>query len=332
MTADVASLTIEADLPAVVSVTDQSGEARYPSMKGILAAKKKPVEALTLADLGVDPASVGLDAAWTQVQRHRAAAAEGGGPDRHRLRRGGCRRPWSSSWPPASTSDLLVIFLDSKETHACLRFWSSPTWSTARSTKPTLELLTLARRLGDPVAVVFGDGAEAAAETLGRYGATRVVAVTDPAVDDYLVAPKAEALQQVASGADLAAILISSTPEGKEIAGRLAVKLGSGLITDATDISSDGSTTQSVFAGNWTVTATVTQGVPVITVKPNAVAPEPAPGDGRGRARRGDHLRRGQDGPDRRPRAEAGQRPAGADRGGRRGFRRPRDRRETSRR
>ena len=143
--------------------------------------------------------------------------------------------------------------------------------------KPTLELLTLARRLGDPVAVVFGDGADAAAETLGRYGATRVVAVTDPAVDDYLVAPKAEALHQVASGADLAAILISSTTEGKEIAGRLAVKLGSGLITDATDIAPDGSTTQSVFAGNWTVTATVTHGVPVITVKPNAVAPEPAP-------------------------------------------------------
>ena len=143
--------------------------------------------------------------------------------------------------------------------------------------KPTLELLTLARRLGDPVAVVFGDAAEAAADTLGRYGATRVVGVTDPAVDDYLVAPKAEALHQVASGADLAAILISSTTEGNEIAGRLAVKLGSGLITDATDISPDGSTTQSVFAGNWTVTATVTHGVPVITVKPNAVAPEPSP-------------------------------------------------------
>ena len=65
---DEASLTIEADLPAVVSVTDQSGEARYPSMKGILAAKKKPVETLTLADLGVDPTSVGLEASWTRVQ------------------------------------------------------------------------------------------------------------------------------------------------------------------------------------------------------------------------------------------------------------------------
>ncbi len=65
---DVASLTVEAPLPAVVSVTDQSGEARYPSMKGILAAKKKPVENWDLRDLGVDPSSVGLDAAWTRVQ------------------------------------------------------------------------------------------------------------------------------------------------------------------------------------------------------------------------------------------------------------------------
>lgn len=64
---DTASLTVEAQLPAVVSVTDQSGEARYPSMKGILAAKKKPVQTWELADLGIDPGSVGLDAAWSTV-------------------------------------------------------------------------------------------------------------------------------------------------------------------------------------------------------------------------------------------------------------------------
>ncbi len=64
---DTASLTVEASLPAVVSVTDQSGEARYPSMKGILAAKKKPVQTWSLADLGVDPADVGLAAARTTV-------------------------------------------------------------------------------------------------------------------------------------------------------------------------------------------------------------------------------------------------------------------------
>ena len=65
---DLASLTVEVALPAVVSVTDQSGEARYPSMKGILSAKKKPVDTWSLADLGVDPAEVGLDAAFSRVQ------------------------------------------------------------------------------------------------------------------------------------------------------------------------------------------------------------------------------------------------------------------------
>ena len=65
---DDASTTVTASLPALVSVTDQTGEARYPSFKGIMAAKKKPVETLTLADLGVEPAQVGLGAAWTAVE------------------------------------------------------------------------------------------------------------------------------------------------------------------------------------------------------------------------------------------------------------------------
>jgi electron transfer flavoprotein alpha subunit len=146
-------------------------------------------------------------------------------------------------------------------------------------TKPTLELLTLARRLGEPVAVVFADGADDVARSLGEYGATRVLVVDDPAISEYLVAPKAEALAQLAEASSPAAVLISSTTDGREIAGRLAVKLGSGLITDATDIADDGSTTQSVFAGNWTVTAAVTRGTPVITVKPNALTPEAAPAE-----------------------------------------------------
>lgn len=145
-----------------------------------------------------------------------------------------------------------------------------------QSAKPALELLTLARRLGTPVAVVFGNGA-AVASTLGEYGASAVLSVVDPAVEEYLVAPKAEALAQIVAQRSPAAVLITSSAEGKEIAGRLAVMLGSGIITDATDVDTDGSTTQSVFAGNWTVRASVTRGVPVITVKPNAVAPEAAP-------------------------------------------------------
>ncbi|GAB3833636.1 electron transfer flavoprotein subunit alpha/FixB family protein [Kribbella italica] len=142
--------------------------------------------------------------------------------------------------------------------------------------KTTAELLTIARRLGEPVAVYIGEGVQDALPALGQYGATKVIALTDPELTQYLVAPKAEALQQVAAKLEPAAILISSSAEGKEIAARLAVKLDSGLITDAVDVQEGPVTTQSVFAGNYTVQAKVTHGTPIITVKPNAATPEAA--------------------------------------------------------
>jgi electron transfer flavoprotein alpha subunit len=143
--------------------------------------------------------------------------------------------------------------------------------------KTTLELLTIARRIGEPSAVFLGAGYDAAKNMLAEYGAQKVYVADAPELDQYLVAPTAEALAQVAAAATPAAVLIASGPDGKEIAARLAVKLGSGIITDATDVAADLTTTQSVFAGGYTVTARITHGVPVITVKPNAVTPEPAP-------------------------------------------------------
>ena len=142
--------------------------------------------------------------------------------------------------------------------------------------KTTAELLTIARRLGEPVAVYIGDGVQDALPALGQYGATKVIALTNPELSQYLVAPKAEALQQVAAKIEPSAILISSSAEGKEIAARLAVKLDSGLITDAVDVQAGPVTTQSVFAGNYTVQAKVTHGTAIITVKPNAATPEAA--------------------------------------------------------
>ncbi|HET6152782.1 MAG TPA: electron transfer flavoprotein subunit beta/FixA family protein [Marmoricola sp.] len=65
---DVATEVIGAVTPLVLSVTDQTGEARYPSFKGIMAAKKKPLESYSLGDLGVDGGEVGLSAAWTAVE------------------------------------------------------------------------------------------------------------------------------------------------------------------------------------------------------------------------------------------------------------------------
>ncbi|WP_028651170.1 electron transfer flavoprotein subunit beta/FixA family protein [Nocardioides halotolerans] len=65
---DTATEVIGASMPLVLSVTDQSGEARYPSFKGIMAAKKKPLDTWSLSDLGVDAGDVGLSVAWTEVE------------------------------------------------------------------------------------------------------------------------------------------------------------------------------------------------------------------------------------------------------------------------
>ncbi len=148
--------------------------------------------------------------------------------------------------------------------------------------KPTFELLTLARRLGEPVAVFFGspDKAEAVAEKVKKYGAVKVYVVDDAQIKGFLVAPKAEALQQLVEKSQPAAVLLPSTFENKEVAGRLAIKIDSGLITDAVDVQEGGVTTQSVFAGNYSVQAKVTHGTPIITVKPNSVAPEENDGAG----------------------------------------------------
>jgi electron transfer flavoprotein alpha subunit len=148
--------------------------------------------------------------------------------------------------------------------------------------KPTYELLTIAKRLGEPSAVYIGDSSKSSevAEKVKAYGAEKVYVVDDADIKGYLVAPKAEALQQLAEKSSAGAILIPSSAEGKEIAGRLAIKLDSGLITDAVDVQEGPVTTQSVFAGNFTVTAKVTKGTPIITVKPNSAAPEESEGAG----------------------------------------------------
>jgi electron transfer flavoprotein alpha subunit len=148
--------------------------------------------------------------------------------------------------------------------------------------KTTFELLTIARRLGEPSAVLVGAGFDAAKETLAQYGAEKIYRVDSAEVTDYLVAPTAEVLASLLASAAPAAVLISSSPEGKEIAARLAIKTGSGLITDAVDVQPGEAgtvhTTQSVFAGGYMVQATVTRGTPIVTVKPNSVAPEAVSG------------------------------------------------------
>ncbi|MFF3940527.1 electron transfer flavoprotein subunit alpha/FixB family protein [Streptomyces phaeofaciens] len=151
-----------------------------------------------------------------------------------------------------------------------------------RIRKPALELLTLARRLGTPAAVVLDGGAATAtlAAEAGAYGAATVYVADAPEFADYFIAPEVDALHQIVRAADPTAILIPSSADGKETAARLALRLDSGLITDAVDLDVDDSgplAVQSVFAASYQVTSRVTHGTPVITVKPNTTIPEPAP-------------------------------------------------------
>ncbi|EFL21532.1 electron transfer flavoprotein, alpha subunit [Streptomyces himastatinicus ATCC 53653] len=149
--------------------------------------------------------------------------------------------------------------------------------------KPTLELLTLARRIGEPVAVALGAGAADTAATAAEYGAVRVLTADAPEFADYLVVPKVDALQAAYQAVNPAAVLFPSSAEGKEIAARLAVRIGSGIITDAVDLEQGDEgpvATQSVFAAAYTTKSRITKGTPVITVKPNSAAPEAAPAAG----------------------------------------------------
>lgn len=149
--------------------------------------------------------------------------------------------------------------------------------------KPTLELLTLARRIGEPVAVHLGAGADTAAAVLAEHGAVKVLAADAPEFSEYLVAPKVDALQAAYEAVSPAAVLLPSSTEGKEIAARLAVRIGSGIITDAVDLEAGDEgpvATQSVFAASYTTKSRITHGTPVITVKPNSAAPEAAPAAG----------------------------------------------------
>ena len=142
--------------------------------------------------------------------------------------------------------------------------------------KVTLEMLTLARGLGSPCAVVFGDAA-ALTDRLGEYGAEKVYAASGEDVQDYLVAPKATVVAGLVRSVRPAAVLLASTQEGKEIAGRLAVKLDNGLLTDVVGVEADGTATQVIFAGSGVVKSRVTRGLPIVTVRPNSVPAQPAP-------------------------------------------------------
>jgi electron transfer flavoprotein alpha subunit len=148
--------------------------------------------------------------------------------------------------------------------------------------KVTGELITLARRFGEPSVVWTGPGAAEGQARCAEFGAVRVYVADDAALVDYVVAPVAELLAQLVREKAPSLVLVAGTAQGKEIAGRLAVKIDSGLLTDAVDLvpGADGPVAeQSVFGGATVVHSRVKRGTPIVAMRPNAVTPEAAAGD-----------------------------------------------------
>src|SRR5690349_15789729 len=145
--------------------------------------------------------------------------------------------------------------------------------------KATFELLTAARALGEPSAVVVGapNTAGKLIDGLREHGAEKVyVAETDST--DFLT-PHVGVLAALVERVDPAAVLIGTSADGKEIAGRLAVRTGSAWLNDVVAVSAQGAT-HSIFGGAWTVESTAKTAHPVITLRPGSVEPEAAAGAG----------------------------------------------------
>jgi electron transfer flavoprotein alpha subunit len=129
----------------------------------------------------------------------------------------------------------------------------------------------------------MGPGAEGGRERLAEFGAAKVYVADGAGLDEYVVVPVAEVLASLISRVSPSAVLLAATPEGKEIAGRLAVKISSGVLTDAVDLApaDDGGgpvAEQSIFGGAVIVKSRVLTGTPIVAVRPNSTAPEPAQG------------------------------------------------------
>ena len=136
--------------------------------------------------------------------------------------------------------------------------------------KSTGELATFAKAIGKVNAVVFD---AALVSQLSAYAIDNVIVCAGVDVSKFSPGPVAQSLAQLVSSKSVAAVLITSTSRGKEIAGRLAVATNSGIITDATSIDSDLITTQAVFGGSTTVHAAVTHGTTIATIRANSIEP-----------------------------------------------------------
>ena len=139
--------------------------------------------------------------------------------------------------------------------------------------KVTFELITAARGIGSPVVLWLGSGlGDTESAALASFGATKILLADSADVIDHPVAPGAEIVASLIESLQPAAVLVASSADGKEMAARASIKSGCGIITDAVEIATDATATQSVFGGSTIVHSKVTHGTPIITIRPNSIA------------------------------------------------------------
>jgi len=148
--------------------------------------------------------------------------------------------------------------------------------------KVSSELITAARVLGEPAAVVVGKPgtADPLVDGLKAAGAAKIYVAESDTAENYLITPSVDVLAALAESASPAAVLLAASADGKEIAARLAARIGSGLLVDVVGVEAGPKAIHSIFGGAFTVEAQANGDTPVITVRPGAVDAEPSDGAG----------------------------------------------------
>jgi electron transfer flavoprotein alpha subunit len=146
----------------------------------------------------------------------------------------------------------------------------------------TAELITAARALGEPSAVVIGapGTAEKLTDGLKAAGAAKIYVAESDVVEQYLVTPKVDVLNALVESASPVAVLVVASAEGKEIAGRVAAETGSGVLIDVIGVKEGPIGIHSIFGGAYTTEAKADGDAPVIAMRPGAIEAEPAAGAG----------------------------------------------------
>ncbi len=217
---------IAAPLPAVVAVSDAINEPRYPSLKGIMSAKSKPAETVSLADIGVEPERAGEAGSRTVVSALGPPPREGrAGQDRgRRLGRRADRRV--SRREEADLMADTLVFLEHHD---------------GQLQKGSLGVLGKAAAIGGDVAgVVLGSGVADVAASAGAYGASTVYVVDDPVLEMPLPQPRVDALEAVVQASGAENVLFAASVLAADVAAGLAARLDAGLNWDVTDLAVEG--------------------------------------------------------------------------------------------